>query len=388
MFDHNKKADEVKSPCLIGAAGEFEGRVIQLLDKLSLGRHQKNDVCFQNRAVSGFHAEITKVNNNYEICDLGSKNRTRVNGRKIFKPTILVNNDLIEIGKDSFRFRLSVADTITVFATMPINDKRPEIKAAEHEDVVYTQKIPKHVFEQTKLTNKHPEHQFVTENVPPPKPEIIPSLSSGKELSKPRKILVNTVSACLALFIIILVLAKSLPQKHTSVRRTNIEKKNVEPIDPTKHSEYIKEIWANWENLPSSAAANTQEAAALLDHAQELFVQTTSEQVAASPDKLWLAYRECLEALSYTNDNAEYAEIRTQCRHLRKAMQIAIEDQENHYYILYLKNNIRSNWNEALNAIECNVQLLNLNSDNKNSTLAKMYRKLAFDVDQNKRREK
>lgn len=388
MFDRNKKVDEIKSPCLIGTAGEFQDQVIQLLDKLSLGRHQKNDLCFPDHAVSAFHAEIVKVDNNYEIHDLGSKNRTRVNDRRIFKPTVLANNDLIKIGKNSFQFKRPAAETITVFATMPINDKRHKPKVYEDEDIVYTQKIPKHVFEKSKLINQDSPLDPITEKVALTKDKVKKPPKPNEGLPKPRKMLVNTISACLVLFIIILVMAKSLPQKPVGVGRTNIDKRSVGAIDETKRTEYIKEIWKDKENLPSSTRSDTQEAMALLDHAQELFVQIYSEQVSTNPEKLWLTYKECLRALSYTNTSTEHTKIRTQCQHLRKALQIVMEDQENHYYVLYFKNNVRANWDKALDAIECNVQLLNLKGDNQKSKLAKMYHRLKFDIEQNKPRKK
>lgn len=384
MFNHNKKNDEIKSPCLIGTAGESEGQVIQLPDKLSLGRNKKNDLCFQDKAVSGFHAEIVKVDDTYEIRDLGSKNKTRVNNRRIFKPTVLANNDLIKIGKNIFHFKQPAAGTMSIVGTISINNKDHKPKAYSQEDVVHTQKIPKYVYQQAKVTTPDLPEEAGTEKTPPLKDEIKHSPKPKEGLAKPRKILVNSISACLILFMIILVMIKSVPPTSVGIEGTEIENKNAGPVDPTKRPEYIEEIWKDWGKSPLSTHSNTQEAMVLLDHAQEVFVQTYSGQVAANPEELCLIYKECLKALSYTNSNAEDSKVRTQCQHLNRALQIVIEDQENHYYVLYFTNNARANWDNALDAIKCNVQLLDLDGDNKNSTLAKMYRKLAFQITQKK----
>jgi pSer/pThr/pTyr-binding forkhead associated (FHA) protein len=379
MFD-NKKNIEIKFSCLIGIAGEYEGQVIKLLDKLSLGRHQKNDLQFHDHAVSAFHVEIIKVDNNYEIRDLGSKNRAKVNGRKIFKPTILVNDYLIDIGKNSFRFSQPIAEIINVDATMPINNKRPD-----QLNVDITLPIAKPGFGQAKPTNKGPKQkqEIVTGGGPLPEWKIDPSRNSKKELPRPRKILVNAISVCMVLFIIILVIAKS--SSHIDTPTGKVFSGSSTPITLDKRQEYIKNIWAKWENPPSQPSPDMQQAIDLLDHAQGLFVQTQSKQISTAPKDLWLIYKECLKALSYTKNNPDYTEIRTQCQHLRKALQIAIELQENHYYTLYFTNKTRGNPEKALAAVDCNMQLFDLDGDNQDVELAKLYRRLCSQINQDEK---
>ncbi|UCE48766.1 MAG: FHA domain-containing protein, partial [Phycisphaerales bacterium] len=97
---------QVEFPSLVGTAGEFEGQIVRLAKKMRLGRHRENDVRFGDPTVSAFHAQITAVGDSYEVVDLGSKNRSRLNGKKISRPVFLADNDMLMIGRSNFRFKL------------------------------------------------------------------------------------------------------------------------------------------------------------------------------------------------------------------------------------------------------------------------------------------
>ena len=98
-----------KKAYLIGTSGEFTGERIELNGKLRLGRKDDNDVCFSGTTVSGYHAEILKNGDGFEIHDMGSKNRTKINGNLIYRPTTLSHEDSIKIGKNSFNFDMPSA---------------------------------------------------------------------------------------------------------------------------------------------------------------------------------------------------------------------------------------------------------------------------------------
>ena len=202
----NKKTPKIETPCLVGVGGEFKGQVIQLLDKLNLGRHPENDLCFQDHAVSGFHAEAIKAGNNYEIRDLGSKNKTKVNGKKIFKLTLLANNDLVQIGKNTFQFQQPAVETANTSVTMPTGSRvKPasDQEALGDQSILYTQKIPTHAFKPAKPTSKKMRRRNVTRKVTAGKTKARqPAATPKTEPSKARKIAVITISVCLALFII------------------------------------------------------------------------------------------------------------------------------------------------------------------------------------------
>jgi len=72
---------------------------------ITLGRREDNDIVIDNMAVSGYHAKIDHVGNNYFLTDLQSLNGTFVNDRKIVSYK-LMHNDVITIGKHTVHFLL------------------------------------------------------------------------------------------------------------------------------------------------------------------------------------------------------------------------------------------------------------------------------------------
>lgn len=86
----------------------YQGKTLNVYetenDQIRVGRNSANDIHIDNLAVSGNHAVIKKVMNNYFIEDLNSTNGTFVNEKKISKYEIL-DGDQVIIGKHSLTFR-------------------------------------------------------------------------------------------------------------------------------------------------------------------------------------------------------------------------------------------------------------------------------------------
>jgi pSer/pThr/pTyr-binding forkhead associated (FHA) protein len=74
-------------------------------DKTTLGRRPYNDIVIDNLAVSGEHAVLQMVGGDVFIEDLNSTNGTYINGKAI-KKQLLVNSDIVEIGKYKIKFLL------------------------------------------------------------------------------------------------------------------------------------------------------------------------------------------------------------------------------------------------------------------------------------------
>ena len=70
---------------------------------MSIGRNEDNNIVVSNMAVSGYHAKIDLVGNNFFLTDLQSMNGTYINDRKIVS-TKLGNKDKITIGKHLLEF--------------------------------------------------------------------------------------------------------------------------------------------------------------------------------------------------------------------------------------------------------------------------------------------
>ncbi len=85
----------------------MNGVVLQkyVLDKerMTIGRKPSNDIVIDNLAVSGEHAVIVTILNDFLLEDLDSTNGVMVNAVAI-KKHLLHNNDLIEIGKYKLKY--------------------------------------------------------------------------------------------------------------------------------------------------------------------------------------------------------------------------------------------------------------------------------------------
>ncbi len=71
---------------------------------LRIGRAPENDLVVPDLSVSRVHAELRNLGGGrYEIADLGSHNGTFVNGQRITRATTVTEQDLIGIGRATFR---------------------------------------------------------------------------------------------------------------------------------------------------------------------------------------------------------------------------------------------------------------------------------------------
>jgi len=73
-----------------------------------VGRTSDADICIDRTEVSRCHARIMIAGTTATIEDLGSKNGTYLNGKRLQQPTILTNGDEIWIGRSVARFRFLV----------------------------------------------------------------------------------------------------------------------------------------------------------------------------------------------------------------------------------------------------------------------------------------
>jgi two-component system cell cycle response regulator len=92
-------------PALIMLEGDLPGQVFRLrAGRQIVGRRPECDIRLRERAVSGVHAEITRVRENVTINDLASTNGTLLNGLRIRTPMPLAQGNLIKVGNCVFRY--------------------------------------------------------------------------------------------------------------------------------------------------------------------------------------------------------------------------------------------------------------------------------------------
>lgn len=73
-------------------------------ERVSIGRHADNDICLNDKAVSGHHAVIISILADSFLEDLDSTNGTLVNGKQIAKHP-LSDGDTVSIGRNSLRYQ-------------------------------------------------------------------------------------------------------------------------------------------------------------------------------------------------------------------------------------------------------------------------------------------
>ena len=76
---------------------EIKGRWPLAQPVTEIGRWEDNDVVIDDRWVSRYHAQVRREGKEYLVQDLGSKNGTLVNGRRIAEPSILSDGDEIQV---------------------------------------------------------------------------------------------------------------------------------------------------------------------------------------------------------------------------------------------------------------------------------------------------
>jgi DNA-binding response OmpR family regulator len=76
---------------------EIRGRWTLAKPVVSIGRWKDNDVVVDDRWVSRYHAQIRRDGEQYIVEDLGSKNGTFVNRRRIAEPAVLADGDVVQV---------------------------------------------------------------------------------------------------------------------------------------------------------------------------------------------------------------------------------------------------------------------------------------------------
>ncbi|HYC88710.1 MAG TPA: GGDEF domain-containing protein [Thermoanaerobaculia bacterium] len=92
-------------PALIMLEGDLPGQVFRLrAGRQIVGRRPECDIRLRERAVSGVHAEITRLRDTITIHDLASTNGTLLNGLRIRTPMPLAQGNLIKVGNCVFKY--------------------------------------------------------------------------------------------------------------------------------------------------------------------------------------------------------------------------------------------------------------------------------------------
>ena len=96
--------EEAVLTVLEAADATMIGQRFAFSDEISICRGTDNDIILNDSFASHHHAVIALLNNLYVIEDMGSVNKTYVNGQAITGRQYLQSGDIITIGSVSFEF--------------------------------------------------------------------------------------------------------------------------------------------------------------------------------------------------------------------------------------------------------------------------------------------
>jgi hypothetical protein len=93
---------------LVGSLTLATGEMFPLVDEAyAIGRHPENEIRIDDSTVSTVHALITRTKDGFAVQDAQSRNGTFVNGERVTAPRLLVDADVIRLGKVLLTFNLA-----------------------------------------------------------------------------------------------------------------------------------------------------------------------------------------------------------------------------------------------------------------------------------------
>ncbi|MGE0431255.1 MAG: FHA domain-containing protein [Planctomycetota bacterium] len=107
-------------------------------ESASVGRTAGNDIVLNDKKVSSAHARIVRDSTAWRLIDGGSRNGTRINGKRVSDPAgqLIVPGDWIAFGKVNYRVELHTAEgrvapiTTHLFGAPPPDGGRSEVEAS------------------------------------------------------------------------------------------------------------------------------------------------------------------------------------------------------------------------------------------------------------------
>lgn len=101
----SRKAKKAPRRAAIVEGSNYQGKVFELGDELTIGRADRCHVVLDDTYVSQVHARIFNKGDTYMIEDLGSTNGTYLNRRKVTAPVPVQRGDRVKIGKTVLELR-------------------------------------------------------------------------------------------------------------------------------------------------------------------------------------------------------------------------------------------------------------------------------------------
>jgi hypothetical protein len=355
---------------LIGTAGQLQGQVIELSNGVRLGRHSRNDICLDDHTVSLFHAEITLISGEYEIDDLGSKNGTKLNGRKIRRSIPLADDDVIEVGSNTFRFRPPQMVPSGPVAGVPgrlghTSDRR----ACSSKAVALAGESQGRRAPDPMAAGKRGDHQVasawaaaeVAAHQPPSRGKARRSVITLALCSGPA-FLGGLVVAWL-LLVELPLHTQPNPSQHGTLSARQPERNAEAHLTP------LRPIWAKWEATKMREPTATHTVRGLLSQA----LNEADQVHRSTPDAWWRLYKTCLGLVQAALGEPEDSDLRRQAEQLLVRVKIEMEDQSERLRRRLSQARKAGQYAVAYESLQGLTQLMDLELDNKDSELARRY---------------
>ncbi len=115
---------------------DSEGNAVKIAGEIKIGRADTNDIILSDPLASRHHSTVYTSENKIMIRDENSINGTLLNGKKIYEPMELRENDHLQFGDEVFIVRapLDVAKTINSAGTGGIPDHQAKTTIMEAEE--------------------------------------------------------------------------------------------------------------------------------------------------------------------------------------------------------------------------------------------------------------
>lgn len=104
-LNFNDKEAQSQPACLLGVGGDLNGTIFDLTEpKSSFGRSHENTYPIDFRGVSRKHFQVSLLNSQASIVDLGSSNGTYLNNTKVLSESPLRKGDVVKVGSVALKF--------------------------------------------------------------------------------------------------------------------------------------------------------------------------------------------------------------------------------------------------------------------------------------------
>jgi pSer/pThr/pTyr-binding forkhead associated (FHA) protein len=168
---------------IISRDGQIEQQVQLSKERMTLGRHPRNDIVLSHPAVSGEHAVIVTILDDSFLEDLHSTNGTFVNGHRIGKH-FLQHHDLIKMAKFQLEF---VADGVRpLAAAQPVLAEIEVLNgnnAGKHVALTKPQTTLGRAGVQVVVIHRHPEFYTIT-HVEGEQPPLLNGIALSKQAER------------------------------------------------------------------------------------------------------------------------------------------------------------------------------------------------------------